>query len=120
MAKILLIDDMVNVRQAIASILKNNGHDVTEAEEGQKGLALAEQEKFDLVITDIMMPASDGTDIIISLKQKSDAPPVIAISGGGSGIPAETALTIARQKADMCLIKPFENKELIGAVQKLI
>ena len=119
MAKILLIDDMPDVRRAISSVLKKGGHTVVEAEDGQAGLECANAEKFDLVITDIVMPSADGAEVVVALKSKAGAPPVIAMSGGGAGIPAETALTLARQTADMSLVKPIENRVLLDAVGDL-
>lgn len=119
MSKILLIDDMSSVRAAIAAVLRKDGHEVVEAEDGHAGLEQARQSRFDLVITDIMMPNSDGTDVVFALKEQAGSPPVIAMSGGGSGIPAETALTLARNTADVSLTKPFENAELLNAVGQL-
>ena len=120
MAKILLIDDMDAVRAAIGSVLRKSGHDIVEANNGTDGLSLFQSEKPDIVITDIMMPSTDGTDVIVSLKSNSSSTPVIAISGGTSGIPAETALSIAREMADASLVKPFENEELLNTVNNLL
>lgn len=120
MAKILLIDDMQSVRGAIASVLKKDGHDVTEASDGSEGINKALAGSFNLIITDIMMPMSDGTEVIQAIKGRSGSPPVIAMSGGGSGIPAETALAVARSTADITLKKPFENDELLKSVNDLL
>ena len=119
MAKVLLIDDMPDVRRAISSVLRKGGHDVVEAEDGRTGLECAETEKFDLVITDIVMPSADGAEVVVALKSKPGSPPVIAMSGGSAGIPAETALTLARQTADISLVKPIENQVLLDAVGNL-
>ena len=120
MAKILLIDDMVSVRAAIKSILVREGHDVVEAEDGQQGISIAQKNSLDLVITDIMMPVSDGVDVILTLKNHFKSLPVIAMSGGSSQIPADAALMVAREKADVCLTKPFENEELLQALDRLL
>lgn len=120
MARILLIDDMPSVRGAIASVLKKNGHDVTEAGDGRTGVDKAAGGRFDLVITDIMMPLADGTEVIAALKDRPNPIPVIAMSGGGSGIPAEAALAVARSTAETTLTKPFENEALLEAVDALL
>lgn len=119
MPKILLIEDMAAVRNAIAAVLRKDGHEVVEADDGNVGLQKAQSEKFDVVITDIMMPHSDGTDVIDALKKTAGSPPVIAMSGGGAGIPAENALKLAGEMADISLAKPFENAELLNAVGTL-
>jgi len=119
MCKILLIDDMDSVRHAIAAVLKKSGHQVVETNDGNDGVEKARAEKFDLVITDIMMPQSDGTDVVAALKANPGSPPVIAISGGGAGVSANAALTIARETADAALTKPFENDELLKTVTSL-
>jgi len=119
MCQILLIDDMMPVRHAIAATLRKAGHDVVEADDGNKGLELAARDRFDLVITDIMMPASDGTDVVFSLKSQNGGPKVVAMSGGGSGIPADEALQMSGTQADAVLTKPFTNEVLIETVRSL-
>lgn len=119
MCQILLIDDMMPVRHAIAATLRKAGHEVVEADDGHKGLELASKDHFDLVITDIMMPASDGTDVVFELKSRNGGPKVVAMSGGGSGIKASEALQLSEAKADAVLTKPFTNEVLIETVHAL-
>ncbi|KZM51416.1 response regulator [Labrenzia sp. OB1] len=119
MCQILLIDDMMPVRHAIAATLRKAGHDVVEADDGNKGLELASKDHFDLVITDIMMPASDGTDVVFELKSRNRGPKVVAMSGGGSGIAANEALRMSAARADAVLTKPFTNEVLIETVSSL-
>jgi two-component system response regulator HydG len=47
-------------------------------------------------------------------------PPVLAISGGGSQMPSDQALILAKTKADAVLSKPFDNAELLGTVERLL
>ncbi|WP_298813406.1 response regulator [uncultured Roseibium sp.] len=119
MCQILLIDDMQPVRHAIAATLRKAGHEVVEAEDGQKGLDIASSRTFDLVITDIMMPATDGTDVVFALKSAPAGPKVVAMSGGGAGIPAKEALHLPSSQADAVLKKPFTNEVLIDTVRDL-
>lgn len=119
MSRILLIDDMPAVRSALSAVLRKGGHDVVEVEDGRDGIERTLNEEFDVVITDIMMPASDGTDVVMALKARAGSPPVIAMSGGGAGIPADTALAVANRLADVSLKKPFENEELLAAIGSL-
>ncbi|MET1414264.1 response regulator [Roseibium sp. HPY-6] len=119
MCQILLIDDMQPVRHAIAATLRKAGHEVVETDDGNKGLEIVSKKQFDLVITDIMMPASDGTDVVFALKTANTGPKVIAMSGGGAGIPAKEALQLSTSQADAVLKKPFTNEDLIETVSGL-
>jgi CheY-like chemotaxis protein len=119
-ADILLIDDMNLVRGAIMTILSRAGHTVTEASSGEAGLELLKSRRFDLVVTDILMPGTDGNEVVMFLDGMRDRPPVLSVSGGGTGIPAEEALLLSKQKADAVLTKPFVNRELLATIDSLV
>jgi len=118
--EILLIDDMAGVRRAVVAMLKRAGHTVTATESGSEGLAMLKTRRFDLVVTDMLMPGTDGADVLSYLETLPNRPRVIAISGGGAGLSAEGALRLARIKADAFLEKPFDSDELLAAVDKLL
>ncbi len=120
MATILLIDDMEGVRSSLSTVLTSAGHQVVEAGDGDAGLRKAAEQNFDLVITDIIMPKIDGSEVILALKQKAGAAPVLAISGGGATVNAENALMLARSTADAVLHKPFSRNDLLEAVDELV
>lgn len=120
MANILLIDDMAGVRRTVSAVLKRAGHAVTEADDGGAGLQLLKSGRFDLVITDMLMPKHDGMEVLLFLEQQSNPPKVLAISGGGSQVSADEAFMLARSKADATLAKPFDNAELLAVVDKLL
>jgi len=119
-ANILLIDDMNLVRGAIKAILVRAGHTVTEAATGEAGLELLKSRRFDLVVTDIMMPGTDGNAIVMHLDGMRDRPPILSISGGGTGVSAEQALLLSKHKADAVMTKPFVNRELLATVDNLV
>ena len=120
MANILLIDDMAGVRRTVSAVLKRAGHTVTEADDGGAGLQLLKSDRFDLVITDMLMPKHDGVEVLLFLEQQPNPPKVLAISGGGSQVSADEAFMLARSKADATLAKPFDNSELLAVVDKLL
>ena len=120
MANILLIDDMAGVRRTVSAVLKRAGHAVTEADDGGAGLQLLKSDRFDLVITDMLMPKHDGMEVLLFLEQQPNPPKVLAISGGGSQVSADEAFMLARSKADATLAKPFDNAELLAVVGKLL
>jgi CheY-like chemotaxis protein len=120
MAQILLIDDMKGVRRAVSAVLKRAGHTIVEADDGGAGLELLKSQRFDLVITDMLMPQHDGMEVLLFLEQQPNRPKVLAISGGGSQVSADEAFMLARSKADATLAKPFDNADLLAAIDKLL
>ena len=120
MADVLLIDDMNLVRGAIKAILTRAGHAVTEAAGGEAGIALLRKQRFDLVVTDMIMPGQDGADVMTFMHGMGKRPKILAISGGNSDVPAEEALRLAREQADAAITKPFDNRELLETVKNLV
>jgi CheY-like chemotaxis protein len=118
--EILLIDDMAGVRRAVTAMLKRAGHNVTAADGGSQGLELLKSHRYDIVITDMLMPGTDGADVLSELGSMPNRPRVIAISGGGAGLSAESALRLARIEADAFLEKPFDTGDLLAAIDKLL
>ncbi|MTI42053.1 two-component system response regulator AtoC [Roseibium hamelinense] len=121
MACILVVDDIPGVRKSIAAGLKRLGHEVLEAGNGREALDLATGRATDLVITDMLMPEMDGVDLIDLLNEApGKTPRILAMSGGGTFVTSQDALTVARQNADAVLEKPFDTVELCDAVQSLL
>jgi len=66
------------------------------------------------------MPQHDGMEVLLYLEQQPNRAKVLAISGGGSQVSADEAFMLARSKADATLAKPFDNADLLAAVDKLL
>lgn len=117
MANILLIDDDELLRDTLVQMLELDGHRVTEAADGQQGLDRHAQGRFDLVITDVLMPGVDGAKVIASLRQQDLQLPIIAISGGRRVLtPAFSLQSASLAGATLELAKPFGRSELREAV----
>lgn len=80
--KILVVDDDKLIRESLAAMLRNQGHVVVEAADGQEGIKVAEKERPDLVITDIRMPVLDGSEMIKQLRSQDYGShlPIIVLS----------------------------------------
>lgn len=79
---ILVVEDNSSVRNVTCEFLSMMGFNVMDAENGQEALELLRREKFDLIITDLMMPAMNGKDLIKKVRRaKGDDLPIILVSG---------------------------------------
>lgn len=118
--KILIIEDDASVRNVLNTILKKQGFNVFVAENGKEGAEIFAENSPDLVVTDIIMPEQDGIGFIMNAKQKQPDLKIIAISGGGR-ITASDHLKVAKGLgANVTLTKPFDPKELIDEIKKLL
>jgi len=120
MRKILIIDDEEQMRNLLCRAMKYGGFEADAAADGRKGLRLFEENSYDLVITDLIMPEQEGMETITFLRRKYPDIKIIAISGGGR-IGPETYLPAAKELgADEVFAKPFPIDDLINAVKRLL
>jgi CheY-like chemotaxis protein len=100
--------------------LEGAGYEVAEAPDGTQGIRLYRQQPCDLVITDIIMPEKEGLETIRELRRDFPDVKILAISGGGRIRPDEYLPLAKKFGAHRTLAKPFEQKELLEAVQELL
>ena len=81
---VLIIDDERAIRRAMRDILEHEGCIITEAEDGQRGLAISQQMEFDLIFCDIKMPSMDGLEFLAKAIQLNIESPIIMMSGHGT------------------------------------
>ena len=118
---ILVVDDDVPLRQVIESGLRGAGYLVIGTAGREEVLALLLSKRFDLVITDVLMPDIEGTEVIKAVKTYQPDAAILAMSGGGSHITPELCLTIASAMgAGVPLMKPFEMERLLSAVERAL
>ncbi len=120
MARILIIEDDDLAGRMLSEGMTRLGHSVQSASNAEDGLRFFESDPSDVVITDIIMPDTDGLDVIGRIRSRSPKAPIIAISGGGYQINVGDCLVAARQLgADRVLKKPFTLQDLHLAVGEL-
>jgi CheY-like chemotaxis protein len=105
---ILLADDDEDVRVLFETALKRRGHRVVTAATGREALALLATEKFDVLVTDIVMPEVDGLDLIKAARKLGIRLRIIAVTGGGHYLNGKYCANVAEALgADMALMKPI-------------
>lgn len=101
-------------------MLEHAGHTVWEADDGKAGLKMFAHANADLVITDLVMPGTEGFEVLQALRKYLPRVKIIVISGGVRDN-RELYLTMAtRLGADQVLAKPFSNEALMNAVNALL
>ena len=120
MACVLVIDDDEQTRTLVRHMLSREGHEVVEAVDGADGLRLFGKSPPDVVLTDINMPGLDGHDVIEAIRMQHPDVPIIAISGGGPVGREELLLKASALGADQIIMKPFEFRQLVDAVERAL
>ncbi len=116
--KIILVDDDVIMLQAIKTMLDKNGFEVFATTDAQDALDTLEEEDFDLVISDIMMPYISGIELLSSIKKRlKKKVPIIIISALDQD---EVIMTAFQEGADDFVKKPINLNELLLRVRKVL
>lgn len=114
---ILLVEDEENLQEALKLNLEIEGYDVSCSGDGVKALKLFQQEHFDLIILDVMLPELDGISVCETIRLVNTDIPILILSAKNSS--ADRILGL-KKGADDYLAKPFNLEELLLRVNKLI
>jgi two-component system response regulator PilR (NtrC family) len=115
-SKILVVDDEKIIRESLSYILKKEGYEVEEAENGKVAYNILRERSFDLVITDLEMPEMKGIELLEQIRKLNVQTSTIVITAYGS---LETAISALRNGASDYILKPVEFDELLIKVKKL-
>ncbi|GAB4473680.1 MAG: response regulator transcription factor [Anaerolineales bacterium] len=116
MAKILIIEDELELVKVLRSYLEQSGFQVIDAQRGDKGLAMWEQHKPDLVILDLNLPGMDGLDVARQIRQKGDTP-ILMLTARVEETDQIVGLEVG---ADDYVTKPFSPKVVVARVRALL
>lgn len=120
MARIMIVDDEPDVREALAAMIGAAGHEARVAAEGNAALMLLPQFQPDLVITDILMPGMEGIQTIYELRKRQPDLPIIAMSGGERFDGMSYLGAAERLGANHSIAKPISPHGLLAAITALL
>ncbi|MBE5756711.1 MAG: response regulator transcription factor [Clostridiales bacterium] len=115
--KILVVDDEIQLANAISTILTQNKYFVDTAFDGENGLEMALTGVYDLIILDIMMPKINGLDVLKILRNNKIKTPVLILSAKNQTADKIVGLNVG---ADDYMTKPFDMIELLARVKALL
>ncbi len=116
-ARILIAEDDPNIRLGLVATLESDGYDVTAASDGAQALRLFPQQKFDLVLLDLMMPRQSGYDVCRELRARGSRVPVMFLTAKSEEVDKVVGLKLG---ADDYVTKPFGVHELLARIEALL
>lgn len=116
MARIVLIEDDLEIRRLAARALAERGHDVESADRALHGLELAVKGRPDLVLLDLGLPDIEGTELLRMIRAVSQVPVIVITARGGDDMVVDTL----NSGADDYLVKPFSMAQLEARVRAVL
>jgi len=117
MKKILVAEDESTLREGIATAFRERGWDVHEASDGAEALRRLEEQVYDVVVTDYMMPQRNGFDVLKHSQMIAEGTPVVMMTAYGT---VESAVAAMRAGAHDYVLKPFDLDELELKVERAL
>ncbi len=111
--KILIVEDELVLRETLTYNLTKQGYSVSAAADGRAGVALARQERPDLIVLDIMLPGLDGFEVCRLLRQEMSVP-ILMLTARSDEVDKVVGLEVG---ADDYLTKPFSMRELLARIK---
>jgi DNA-binding response OmpR family regulator len=115
--RVLVVEDDPAIRRGVVAALTFAGYDVLEAADGPRGLALAETAEVDLVLLDVVLPGTDGLEILRRVRESRPTRPVILLTARAAEDDRVGGLAAG---ADDYVVKPFSVRELLARVEAVL
>ena len=116
-SRILLVEDSPDVQLIVADLLRGHGHEVVVSGDGEEGLRVANEQRFDLMILDVMLPGMDGFELCRAVRERGFDGAVLMLTARTHVDDRVEGLSTG---ADDYLTKPFDPKELLARVSALL
>lgn len=114
---ILIVDDEAAIRRSVGGVLRDEGFEVAEVEDGAKAIDFLRDKKPSLVLLDIWMPGMDGLEALVAMKSRNPGLPVVMISGHAT---IAAALKATRLGAADFIEKPLDIDRLLDTVKRVL
>src|SRR5271154_6359089 len=115
--RILVVDDEVDIRESLETLLCLEGYTVELAQNGAEGLRRAEAANYDMILLDLMMPDRSGMEVLREIRERDTETPVFMITAYGS---VEVAVTALKNGANDYFSKPWDNEKLLIEIDRMI
>lgn len=116
-SRILLVEDEPGVALVVSDLLRAEGHAVETSADGKTGLRLATEQRFDLLILDVMLPGLGGFEICHAVRERGFDGAILMLTAKGQ---IHDRVQGLRTGADDYLVKPFDPDELVARVEALL
>lgn len=117
MASILIVEDEGSLRKALGALLRSAGYEISEVTDGEGAFSILQKNKFDLVLTDLMMKKVSGEEVLKKVKQISPETEVVVITGYGT---IQSAVECIKSGAFDYITKPFKTEEILKVIDKAL
>ena len=116
LARLLLVDDDPDIRSQTRKLLEDDGFEVETAPNGEQGVMLAENGRFDCIVLDVLLPDFDGFEVCRRIRARNDVP-IVMLTARTDAFDVVAGLEAG---ADDYLGKPFEPKELAARIRAML
>ena len=114
--RVLVVDDETKIREIVRTYLEREGFEIAEASDGDAALVVAGEWHPDLVVLDVMMPGTDGLEVLRQLRRTSEVP-VILLTARSEEVDTLVGLSVG---ADDYVTKPFRPRELVARIKTVL
>jgi len=116
-SRILLVEDAPDVQLIVTDLLRGKGHQVAVSGDGEEALRVATQQRFDLIILDVMLPGMEGFDLCHAIRQQGFDGAILMLTARAR---VDDRVEGLGAGADDYVVKPFDSKELLARVSALL
>lgn len=116
-ARVLAVDDQRYFRELLEGLLTDEGYEVHTASSGEEALHILEREDFEIVVTDLVMPGIDGSQLVERIKERIPEQDIVMVTGV---VDVKTAVEAMKLGATDYILKPFDRRILLGSLEKIL